>query len=56
MLIVNTELGVTLLSIVQKMGYNRATDDQKKAVAAFVLGKDIFVSLPTASGKSLCYA
>ena len=38
------------------MGYDRATDDQKEAVKAFVLGKDVFVSLPTGSGKSLCYS
>ena len=52
----NTELEIILLSAVQKMGYDRATDDQKKAVKAFVLGKDVFISLPTGSGKSLCYA
>ena len=44
------------LSVIQNMGYDRLTDDQRKAVEAFVLGKDVFVSLPTGSGKSLCYA
>ena len=44
------------LSVIQNMGYDRSTDDQRKAVEAFVLGKDVFVSLPTGSGKSLCYA
>ena len=39
----STELGVILLSVVQKVGYHHATDDQKKAVQAFVLGKDVFV-------------
>ncbi len=51
-----TELQVILLSVVQKMGYDCATDDQTKVVEAFVFGKDVFVSLPTGSGKSLCYA
>ena len=51
-----SELGIVLLSAVQKMGYDRATGDQKEAVKAFVLGKDVFVSLPTGSGKSLCYS
>ena len=50
------DLGMILLSVVQKMGYDRPMDDQKKAVEAFVLGKDVFISLPTGSGKSLCYA
>ena len=55
-LISKADLGMILLSVVQKMGYDRPTDDQKKAVEAFVLGKDVFISLPTGSGKSLCYA
>ena len=37
----NTELGVILLSVIQKVGYNCVTDDQK-AVEASVLGKDGF--------------
>ena len=42
-LILNTELGVILMSVVQKVGYDRATDDQKKAVQALVLEKDVFL-------------
>ena len=38
----DSELGIVLLSAVQKIGYDSATDDQKKAVKAFVLGKDVF--------------
>ena len=45
-----------LLSDIRKMGYDRPTNDQKKAVEAFALGKDVFILLPTGSGKSLCYA
>ena len=55
-LISKADLGMILLSVVQKIGYDRPTDDQKKAVEAFVLGKDVFISLPTGSRKSLCYA
>ena len=47
-LISKADLEMTLPSVVQKMvGYDRPTDDRKKAVEAFVLGKDIFISLPT---------
>ena len=29
-------------------------DEQKDAITAFINGKDVFVSLPTGSGKLLC--
>ena len=32
------------------------TQEQAQAVRTFVLGSDVFVMLPTGSGKSLCYA
>ena len=54
-LISKAYLGMILLSVVQKMGYDRPTVDEKKAVEAFVLGKDVFISLPmplTALSKS----
>ena len=37
-LISKADLGMILLRVIQKMGYDRPTDDQKKAVEAFVLG------------------
>ena len=40
----------------EKIGYPDLKDEQRKAVAAFIQGKDVFVSLPTGSGKSLCFA
>ena len=46
-LIKKVDLGMILLSVVQKMRYDRPTDDENKAVEAFVLGKDVFISLPT---------
>ena len=46
-LISKADLGMILLSVVQKMGYDCPMDDEKKAVEAFVLGKDVFISLPT---------
>ena len=38
------------------IGYDSPTDNQRLAVAEFVKGKDVFVSLPTGEGKSLCFA
>ena len=32
------------------------TDDQREVIFNFVQGKDVFVSLPTGGGKSLCFA
>ena len=49
----NSELGIVLLSAVQKMGYDCATDDQKEGAESVCGWKG---SLPTGSGKSLCYS
>jgi len=43
-------------SAVQFLGYSNASPKQFEAVYNFVQGRDVFVSLPTGSGKSLCYA
>ena len=46
---------VNLKAAVRGLGYDAPTTEQKDTVTAFVRGKDVFVSLPTGSGKSLCY-
>ena len=38
----------------EKLGYSKLRH-QQGAVKNFVQGNDIFVSLPTGNGKSLCY-
>lgn len=37
------------------MKYSELRPNQEKVIREFLSGKDVFVSLPTGSGKSLCY-
>ena len=39
-----------------QVGYKKLKYRQNEAVKEFVSGRDVFVSLPMGSGKSLCYA
>ena len=50
------DLRVAILGSIQSMGYDSPTESQISAIEKFVCGYDIFISLPTGSGKSLCYA
>ena len=38
------------------LGYEKPTVDQEEAILDFIKGRDVFVSLPTGAGKSLCFA
>ena len=38
-----------------KLDYTELRTNQKKVVKEFLNGNDVFVNLPTGSGKSLCY-
>lgn len=39
----------------KKLGFVDVTEDQRYVIKQFFNGSDLFVSLPTGSGKSLCY-
>ena len=41
---------------VRKLGYREAKEFQIKSIKEFVFGKDVFVSVPTGYGKTVCYA
>ena len=41
---------------VRDLGYENVRQEQFDVVLNFMKGNDVFVSLPTGSGKSLCYA
>ena len=40
----------------QALGYTSLKSEQETALLSFLGGRDVFVSLPTGYGKSLCYA
>ena len=37
------------------LGYTKLKPQQEEIITEYVLGKDVFVSLPTGFGKSICY-
>ena len=39
----------------RNLGYQSLREEQTEAVKAFLGGRDVFVALPTGSGKSVCY-
>ena len=55
-LLPRTAIDGAITVAITRLKYSRATEDQEGAIREFVLGRDVFVGLPTGSGKSLCYA
>ena len=49
------EIGAAISKAVEHVGYSSLTEEQYEAVSNFVAGQDVFVSLPTDAGKSLCF-
>ena len=45
-----------LLAAIKIFGFNEFRDGQMEAIIAYLNGKDIFVSMKTGGGKTLCYA
>ena len=40
----------------RRLGYSSLRREQEEAIKEFAVGKDVFLSVPTGGGKSLCYA
>ena len=51
----DTEIEGAIEATFTKFGYPAVNPEQFEAVKEFVKGKDVFVSTPMGSGKSLCY-
>ncbi len=51
----STQLGI-IRKAAHSLGYSSLKKEQEEAIAAFISGNDVFVSLPTGYGKSLCFA
>ena len=50
------DLEARLESAARVIGVSELKDEQRKVLLSFVRGNDVFVSLPTGNGKSVCFA
>ena len=51
----NDEVECAIAAAANDLGYSLLTSSQSLVLHEYLSGKDVFVSLPTGSGKSLCY-
>ncbi|KAL5503641.1 hypothetical protein EMCRGX_G010620 [Ephydatia muelleri] len=56
MAVSNEELDSIIIQAAQKLGYPTLRPNQHKAIKSFMEGHDVFISLPTGCGKSLCFS
>ena len=51
----SSDVEVAIRKAFRRLGYPDAKEQQLKAAREFISGRDVFVCLPTGSGKSMCY-
>ena len=51
----SNDVEVTIRKAFWRLGYHDAKEEQLKVAREFISGRDVFVCLPTSSGKSMCY-
>ena len=52
---INEDIEAAIAAVFSQLGYPVVKAEQLEAVREFMKGQDNFVTIPTGSGKSLCY-